>query len=203
MKRDRRLDIDRRGLFRRTFRCVAYLAAKERHFRGIAILVPNLLKCWPLAIGTQTGGSVIRPASYCGVTGYKPTFGAIPRRGVLMQSPTLDTMGVFAADPEGAAMLAELLFGHDHEDPATTLTPAPRLLETTRTAPPASAGGAATAASASVGTATTAGASVKTGLIGSVYTGPIGSPVSCCCGPNAAAGVLPLESFRSWSSCEL
>lgn len=90
----------------------------------------------PLAIGTQTGGSVIRPASYCGVTGYKPTFGAIPRRGVLMQSPTLDTMGVFAADPEGAAMLAELLFGHDHEDPATTLTPAPRLLETTRTAPP-------------------------------------------------------------------
>lgn len=49
----------------------------------------------PLAIGTQTGGSVIRPASFCGVTGYKPTFGAIPRRGVLTQSPSLDTIGAF------------------------------------------------------------------------------------------------------------
>ncbi|NKX42640.1 amidase, partial [Rhodobacteraceae bacterium R_SAG2] len=56
----------------------------------------------PLAIGTQTGGSVIRPASFCGVTGFKPTFGAIPRRGVLTQSPSLDTIGVFASDPAGA-----------------------------------------------------------------------------------------------------
>ena len=62
----------------------------------------------PLAIGTQTGGSVIRPASFCGVTGFKPTFGAIPRRGVLTQSPSLDTIGVFASDPAGAALLAEV-----------------------------------------------------------------------------------------------
>ncbi|WP_414898477.1 amidase [Rhodovulum sp. YEN HP10] len=90
----------------------------------------------PLAIGTQTGGSVIRPAAFCGVTGFKPTFGAIPRRGVLMQSPHLDTVGVFAADPMGAALLAEALFGFDEADPATSLAPPARLLDTARSAPP-------------------------------------------------------------------
>ena len=90
----------------------------------------------PLAVGTQTGGSVIRPASYCGVTGFKPSFGAIPRRGILMQSPTLDTVGVFAADPQGAALLADALFGHDAADAATTLAPPPRLLDMARAAPP-------------------------------------------------------------------
>jgi Asp-tRNA(Asn)/Glu-tRNA(Gln) amidotransferase A subunit family amidase len=90
----------------------------------------------PLAIGTQTGGSVIRPASFCGVTGFKPTFGAIPRRGVLAQSPSLDTLGVFAADPTGAAILAEVLYGHDAEDAETALAPHPRLYETAGSAPP-------------------------------------------------------------------
>jgi Asp-tRNA(Asn)/Glu-tRNA(Gln) amidotransferase A subunit family amidase len=90
----------------------------------------------PLAIGTQTGGSIIRPASYCGITGYKPTFGAIPRRGILTQSPTLDTVGVFAADPLGAALLADALFGHDAADTATTLAPPPRLFDTAGSAPP-------------------------------------------------------------------
>jgi len=90
----------------------------------------------PLAIGTQTGGSVIRPASFCGVTGFKPSFGAIPRRGVLTQSPTLDTMGVFATDPGGAALLAEVLFGHDPEDSATTLAPTPDLFAQASTPPP-------------------------------------------------------------------
>jgi len=90
----------------------------------------------PLAVGTQTGGSVIRPAAFCGVTGFKPSFGAIPRRGVLMQSPTLDTVGVFASDPGGAALIADVLFGHDEEDPATSLAPPPKLLETATAAPP-------------------------------------------------------------------
>ena len=90
----------------------------------------------PLAIGTQTGGSVIRPASYCGVTGFKPTFGAISRRGILSQSPSLDTVGVFASDPLGAALLADALFGHDEADPATAPAPAPRLLDIAREAPP-------------------------------------------------------------------
>ncbi|QKV19392.1 amidase [Oricola thermophila] len=90
----------------------------------------------PLAIGTQTRGSVIRPAAFCGVTGFKPTFGAIPRTGVLRQSQTLDTVGVFARTVEDAAMLAEALFGADEHDPATAPAPHPRLLETARSKPP-------------------------------------------------------------------
>lgn len=90
----------------------------------------------PLAVGTQTTGSVIRPAAFCGVTGFKPTFGSIPRRGVLLQSQSLDTIGVFARDPEGAALLADVLFGHDAADNATTMAPPPQLLETARSKPP-------------------------------------------------------------------
>ena len=63
----------------------------------------------PLAVGTQTGGSVIRPASFCGIPGFKPSFGAIPRDGVLMQSHSLDTLGVFAGDVDGLAILADVL----------------------------------------------------------------------------------------------
>lgn len=65
----------------------------------------------PLAIGTQTGGSVIRPASFCGVVGFKPSFDVIPRTGVCLQSHSLDTVGVFANDPQGAGLLAETLSG--------------------------------------------------------------------------------------------
>jgi Asp-tRNA(Asn)/Glu-tRNA(Gln) amidotransferase A subunit family amidase len=58
----------------------------------------------PLAVGTQTAGSIVRPASFCGVVGAKPTIGAIPTDGVKPCSPTLDTIGVFAQDVEGAAL---------------------------------------------------------------------------------------------------
>ncbi|MCY0096155.1 amidase [Hoeflea ulvae] len=81
----------------------------------------------PLAVGTQTGGSVIRPASFCGVTGFLPTAGSIPRTGILTQSPTLDRVGVFARTVEDAAMLAEVLYGHDELDKATAPAPHPRL----------------------------------------------------------------------------
>lgn len=90
----------------------------------------------PLAIGTQTGGSVIRPASFCGVVGFKPSFGAIPRRGMLAQAPSLDTVGVFARTTADAALVAEVLYGHDAADPATALIPHPRLYDTARTDPP-------------------------------------------------------------------
>ena len=63
----------------------------------------------PLAIGTQTNGSVIRPAAFCGVVGYKPSFGLINRDGVLRQSPAMDQIGVFARSPEDAALAAETL----------------------------------------------------------------------------------------------
>lgn len=91
----------------------------------------------PLAIGTQTNGSVIRPAAFCGVVGYKPSFGRIPRAGVLTQSPTLDQVGVFARSVEDAALLAQALFGHDARDPATRPLPAPPLLDVARGEPPA------------------------------------------------------------------
>lgn len=73
----------------------------------------------PLALGTQTNGSVIRPASYCGVIGFKPSHGAISRRGVLKQSPALDQVGVFARDVEDIALISRVLFGHDPADPDT------------------------------------------------------------------------------------
>ena len=90
----------------------------------------------PLAIGTQTGGSVIRPASFCGIVGMKPSFGLIPRTGILPQSPFLDTVGVFARSIEDCALLAEVLAGHDPADPATEPMPTPRLLEVARSRPP-------------------------------------------------------------------
>jgi len=48
----------------------------------------------PLAFGTQTGGSTIRPAAFCGVTGYKPSFGTINRSGLKSPAVSLDTIGV-------------------------------------------------------------------------------------------------------------
>ena len=62
----------------------------------------------PLAIGTQTGGSVIRPASFCGVVGFKPSFGLIPRSGVLRTSRRLDTVGAFGRTIEDVALLTSL-----------------------------------------------------------------------------------------------
>lgn len=91
----------------------------------------------PLAVGTQTAGSVIRPAAFCGVTGFKPTFGSIPRRGVLAQAPSLDTVGVFARGPQDAALLADSLYGYDAADTATRPIPMPRLLRTAQGSPPA------------------------------------------------------------------
>ncbi len=67
----------------------------------------------PLAIGTQTGGSVIRPAAFCGVTGYKPTFRTLPTLGMKTFSWHLDTMGVFAARVQDAAFFVAALTGRD------------------------------------------------------------------------------------------
>ncbi len=63
----------------------------------------------PLAIGTQTIGSVIRPAAYCGVVGFRPTHGRIPLTGVIPNAPSFDTPGLFTADLAGAALAAPLL----------------------------------------------------------------------------------------------
>ena len=65
----------------------------------------------PGAVGTQTNGSVIRPAAFCGVVGYKPTTGLIPLSGVHLFSPSLDQVGVFARSVPDAALLAAVLAG--------------------------------------------------------------------------------------------
>jgi len=67
----------------------------------------------PLALGTQTAGSVIRPAAYCGVVGFKPTYGWICRAGVKSLSESLDTLGVFARNVKDAALFAGCLAGQD------------------------------------------------------------------------------------------
>ncbi|MEZ7812831.1 MAG: amidase [Paracoccaceae bacterium] len=102
---------------------------------GSAAAVAALMA--PLAIGTQTGGSVIRPASYCGVVGFKPSFGAIPRTGILNQSHSLDTVGVFAKTTQGAALLAQVLFGHDKDDAQSVVQPLPNLVQMAQLGPAA------------------------------------------------------------------
>jgi Asp-tRNA(Asn)/Glu-tRNA(Gln) amidotransferase A subunit family amidase len=70
----------------------------------------------PLSVGTQTNGSLIRPASYCGVFGFKPSFGRISRHGVLKQSSHLDTVGVFARDLPDLALISDVLMRYDSQD---------------------------------------------------------------------------------------
>ena len=79
----------------------------------------------PLAVGTQTAGSVIRPASYCGIIGYKPSFGAIHRSGMRPLRETLDTIGFFARTVSDAALLFAALTGTRMPlfEPAGEVTP--------------------------------------------------------------------------------
>ena len=70
----------------------------------------------PLAVGSQTNGSVIRPASFCGVVGYKPSKGYISRHLVLQVSRTLDQVGIFSNSIEDAALISEQLIGYDKQD---------------------------------------------------------------------------------------
>ncbi len=90
----------------------------------------------PLAIGTQSNGSVIRPASYCGVYGYKPSHGLISRHQVLQQSRPLDQVGVFARTVEDAALIAEQMMAFDDRDPDMRLQARPALFKTVAEEPP-------------------------------------------------------------------
>ncbi len=62
-----------------------------------------------LALGTQTNGSTIRPAAFCGIVGFKPTYGRIPVNGLIFSSPSLDTVGFFTQDSAGVALVAPVL----------------------------------------------------------------------------------------------
>jgi Asp-tRNA(Asn)/Glu-tRNA(Gln) amidotransferase A subunit family amidase len=90
----------------------------------------------PLALGTQTNGSVIRPAAYCGVVGFKPSFGLIPRHGILKQSRSLDQVGVFARSVADAALMAEQIIGYDEHDPDTRPRAKPLLRDVAVQEPP-------------------------------------------------------------------
>ena len=89
----------------------------------------------PASVGSQTGGSVIRPASYCGVVGYKPSYGLISRNGVLRTSYNLDQIGMFGRKVEDVAVLAKVLIKKDKYDPATIHYSTENILSETKKGP--------------------------------------------------------------------
>ena len=84
-----------------------------------------IAKMFPAALGSQTGGSVLRPAAYNGVVGLKPTFGRISRYGVVPVSASLDTMGHYARSVEDTALLLDAMSGYDSNDPGSADRQAP------------------------------------------------------------------------------
>ena len=77
---------------------------------------------FPLALGTDTGGSVRNPASVCGIVGLKPTYGLVSRRGVFPLAFTLDHVGPMTRTVADNALLLEALAGHDPHDPGSAHT---------------------------------------------------------------------------------
>ncbi len=90
----------------------------------------------PLAIGTQTNGSTILPAAYCGVFGAKPSHGLVSRAGVLPLSRALDHVGAFARSVEDIALLLDVIAGHDPADPDTRAVASPAFQRVSSEAPP-------------------------------------------------------------------
>ena len=92
----------------------------------------------PAALGSQTVGSVLRPAAFCGVVGFKPTYGRVSRRGVLPLAWSLDHVGIFARTVADAALLVSVMAAHDPLDPGSTTLPPPDVAAVL-SAPPAHA----------------------------------------------------------------
>jgi len=101
---------------------------------GSAAAVADLMI--PAALGSQTAGSVLRPASYCGIYGFKPTFGLISRNGVLMQSHTLDTLGLLARSIDDLALLTDCLSAQDPNDPVSYARSQPHVTKMGLSDPP-------------------------------------------------------------------
>jgi aspartyl-tRNA(Asn)/glutamyl-tRNA(Gln) amidotransferase subunit A len=87
-----------------------------------ALVAGNFL---PVALGTDTGGSIRVPAAYCGVVGLKPTYGRVSRYGVLPLAFSLDHVGPLGASVEDCALAMNVLAGPDARDPACSIFPAP------------------------------------------------------------------------------
>jgi aspartyl-tRNA(Asn)/glutamyl-tRNA(Gln) amidotransferase subunit A len=83
----------------------------------------------PVALGSQTFGSIQRPAAYCGVYGLKPTFGRVSRYGVFPLSWSLDHVGPLARSVTDVALVLQVLAGHDPHDPASSRAPVPDYLQ--------------------------------------------------------------------------
>jgi Asp-tRNA(Asn)/Glu-tRNA(Gln) amidotransferase A subunit family amidase len=90
----------------------------------------------PVALGTQTNGSVLRPASFCGVYGFKPSMGELPRSGIFEQSPSLDQVGLFARCIDDLALVGEIMTGDDGADEACRGRAPRSWLATATSAPP-------------------------------------------------------------------
>jgi Asp-tRNA(Asn)/Glu-tRNA(Gln) amidotransferase A subunit family amidase len=90
----------------------------------------------PLALGSQTNGSTIRPASFCGVYGFKPTHGLVPRGGMMRLSRALDHVGLFARSLGDIALLAEQVAAYDERDPDTRARARPPFVATAAQEPP-------------------------------------------------------------------
>ncbi|UNT95670.1 amidase [Allobaculum mucilyticum] len=83
----------------------------------------------PLAIGTDTGDSIRKPAAYCGVIGVKPTYGRISRYGIIPYASSLDTVGFFTRNIPDAALALEVLAGRDDHDMTSSFLPVPNYAE--------------------------------------------------------------------------